>query len=61
MGNKTYEIYQLTDPVNQVGLPATLKWAVGKRRADGVGCDFVDAFRLKREAKAYILKCEAAK
>ena len=46
--------YRLTDPVNQVGLPANLKWAVGKLRAGG--CDFLEAFRTKREAKAYALK-----
>jgi len=44
----SHEVYRLTDPTDQVGMPAAFKWAVGKRTA--TSCDFKQAFRLKREA-----------
>lgn len=43
-----YEIYKVDNPVEALGMPMSHKWAVSKNG------DFVDSFKLKREAKACV-------
>lgn len=47
-----YEIYKLDEPMLQVGMPNSHKWAVGK--AQGKLIEFVDAFRSYKAATNYI-------
>jgi len=56
-----YNIYKLTDPQDQVGMPASHKWAVGVCYVDQShpGFGFHDAFRTKRAALEYISKQHA--
>jgi hypothetical protein len=51
-----YNIYKLSDPQDQVGMPNTHKWAVGIHydNQSHPGFGFLDAYRTKRAAKDYI-------
>lgn len=47
-----YEVYKLDEPQLQVGMPNTHKWAVGRWQKHGL--EFVEAFRTRKAALAYI-------
>lgn len=51
---RTYCIYKLDNPREQVGMPGTHKWAVGVRYDGQSHFGFVDAFRTKRGARDFI-------
>lgn len=46
--NAHYEVYKLSNPKAQVDMPSSHKWAVSR---DG---SFLEAFKTKKAAKAYL-------
>jgi len=47
-----YEVYYVADPVEALGMPRDHKWAVA------LNGSFLEAFRTKREANAYVKKAQ---
>lgn len=48
MNPEDFELYYVPDPIEAIGVPNNLKWAVSYRG------DWAESFKLKREAQGYI-------
>lgn len=49
-----WEIYRLSKPREQVGMPSRFKWAVGLQRATESLLSFYTAFETRAEAREFV-------